>query len=91
LAGKNSNDGSANAAAAAANAKKPKEPIYESIKPRPEPLGGPAEDEPQMEYGFAMTQQQQQQQRPTNRRPPLPQVPAQNQVSTSLNFFVRNL
>jgi len=23
---------------------KPKEPIYESIKPRPEPLGGPADD-----------------------------------------------
>ena len=83
LAGKNAGDSSGNGAInIAANAKKPKEPIYESIKPRPEPLGGPAEEEPPMEYGFAMTQQQQQQlqQRTTaNRRPPLPQVPAQNQ------------
>lgn len=32
---------------------KPKEPIYESIKPRPEPLGGPG-DESDQEYGFTM-------------------------------------
>ena len=29
-----------------------KEPIYESIKPRPEPLGGCGDDEPNQEYGF---------------------------------------
>jgi hypothetical protein len=56
----------------------PKEPIYESIKPRPEPLGGPAEDDPGMEYGFTMTQQNP---RPANGRPALPQVPVRNQVT----------
>jgi hypothetical protein len=40
LSGKNV-DASGNAGVNAANSKKPKEPIYESIKPRPEPLGGP--------------------------------------------------
>ena len=33
---------------------KSKEPIYESIKPRPEPLGGSG-DEIQEEYGFPKT------------------------------------
>ena len=33
---------------------KPKEPIYESIKPRPEPLGGCSDDSNQ-EYGFPRT------------------------------------
>jgi len=77
LASKNNDTAVNNANSNAANSK-PKEPIYESIKPRPEPLGGPAEDEQPMEYGFAMTQQQQQQ-RTVNRRPPLPQIPVQNQ------------
>ena len=78
VAGKNNNDTTVVNNTISNVANKPKEPIYESIKPRPEPLGGPAEDEQPMEYGFAMTQQQQQQ-RGLNRRPPLPQIPVQNQ------------
>jgi hypothetical protein len=77
LAGKNSDAGNANSGSSNNGImKKPKEPIYESIKPRPEPLGGPADDEAGMEYGFTMTQQNP---RPANGRPPLPQVPGRNQ------------
>ena len=36
----------------------PKEPIYESIKPRPEPLGGSGDEEAGQEYGFTKPPQE---------------------------------
>jgi len=76
LTGKNTSETGSGNTGSNGIMKKPKEPIYESIKPRPEPLGGPAEDESGMEYGFTMPQQQQL--RPANGRQPLPQVPVRN-------------
>ncbi len=45
---------------------KSKEPIYESIKPRPEPLGGNSEAPPGSNAELGQQQQQQQQQQPLN-------------------------
>ena len=86
LTGSNSSGGLSNNSTGSSNngiMKKPKEPIYESIKPRPEPLGGPAEDDPGMEYGFTMASQP----RPANGRPPLPQVPGRNNNQTGNGIY----